>query len=191
MAGVKLINKIKQEANHYLGLPYMINILRDGKVVKERFLGGKGNWKDIDRETKKLSRIEGINLSQLTPKQLYNFQKKHKIGIDCSGLAVQLLIFYGKSVNKKIELNPRRTSADILTSAPISQRITDFDLIQTGDLIRQRNGKHVLFIIEKKGKIVEYIESSFDNRGVKYSQANIYDPLLDNQGIFRLKQLNN
>ena len=189
MVGTKLIDKLRQEADHYLGLPYMINILRDGKIIKERFLGGKGHWRDIEKELKRLAKTEKINLSKLNPQQTYNFQKKHKIGIDCSGLATQLLLFYGNLIDKKIELNPRKTSADILTSVPLSQRITDFDAIQTGDLIRQKNGHHVLFIIEKKGKIIDFIDSSFDGRGVKYGQANIYDPLFDNQGIFRLNQL--
>lgn len=189
MVGTKLIDKLKQEANHYLNLPYMINILRDGKIIKERFLGGKGNWKDIQKELKRLAKQEKVILDKLTPQKLYNFQKKHKIGIDCSGLATQLLIFYGALVNKKITLNPRKTSADMLTSTPLSQKITDFDLIQPGDLIRQKNGHHVLFILEKRGKIVDYIDSSFDGRGVKYGQANISDPLFDNQGIFRLNQL--
>lgn len=189
MVGTKLIDKLKQEANHYLNLPYMINVLRDGKIIKERFLGGKGNWKDIQNEIKRISKEEKINLNKLTPKQLYNFQKKHKIGIDCSGLASQLLIFYGTLVNKKVILNPRKTSADMLTSTTLSQKITDFDLIQSADLVRQKNGKHVLFIIEKRGKIIDYIDSSFDGRGVKYGQANISDPLFDNQGIFRLNQL--
>jgi len=191
MVGIKLINKLKQEADHYLNLPYMINVVREGKIIKERFLGGKGTWKDIQKEIKKLAKEEKTNLTKLSPQHLYNFQKKHKIGIDCSGLATQLLIFYGNLIGKKINLNPRKTSADMLTSPPLSQRITDFDLIQTGDLIRQKNGHHILFIIEKKGKIIDYIDSSFDGRGVKYGQVNITDPLFDNQGIFRLNQLSN
>lgn len=188
MVGSKLTEKIKQEADHYLDLPYMINILRDGKIIKERFQGGKGHWKDIEKETQRLAKLEQINLKKLNPRQLYNFQKKHKIGIDCSGLASQLLIYYGKLLGRKITLNPRKTSADNLTSLPLSQKITDFDDIQTGDLIRQKNGHHVLFIIERKGKLINYIDSSFDNRGVKYGQVNLTDPLFDNQGIFRLVQ---
>lgn len=167
----------------------MINIIQDGKVIKERFLGGKGNWKDIQKEIKRISRIEKINLAKLNSQQIYNFQKKHKIGIDCSGLVTQLLIFYGQLINKKINLIPRKTSANMLTSSPLSQKINDLDLIQTGDLIRQKNGHHVLFIIEKKGKFIDYIDSSFINRGVKYGRINISDPLFDNQGVFRLNQL--
>ena len=56
MVRPKLTEKLKQEADHYLNLPYMINVLRDGKVIKERFLVGKGNWKEIQKETKRLAK---------------------------------------------------------------------------------------------------------------------------------------
>lgn len=178
--------KLEQEINNYLNLPYMINILRDGKVVKERVLGGKGNWKDIKKETQKIAKKEKVNLQKLTPKQLYNFQKKHKIGIDCSGLASQLLIYYGKLLGRKITLNPRKTSADMLTSTPLSQKVENFQDIQPGDLVRQKNGHHVLFIVEKDGNKISYVDSSFYGRGVKYGQADLTDPSFDNQGIYRL-----
>ncbi len=185
MVGTKL-KKITQEIDNYLDLPYMTNIIRDGKVVKERVLGGKGYWKDIKKETQKIAASQKINLKKLTSKQLYQFQKKHKIGIDCSGLATQLLIFYGRILGKKVNLNPRKTSADMLTSTPLATKITDDSLIQTGDLIRQKNGHHVLFIIEKNGKTINYVDSSFWGRGVKYGQFDITDPTFDNQGIYRL-----
>ena len=185
MVGTKL-KKITQEIDNYLDLPYMTNIIRDGKVVKERVLGGKGYWKDIKKETQKIAASQKINLKKLTSKQLYQFQKKHKIGIDCSGLATQLLIFYGRILGKKVNLNPGKTSADMLTSTPLATKITDDSLIQTGDLIRQKNGHHVLFIIEKNGKTINYVDSSFWGRGVKYGQFDITDPTFDNQGIYRL-----
>jgi len=185
MVGPKL-KKLKQEIDNYIGLPYMTNIIRNGKIIKERVLGGKGHWKDIKKETKKIAASQNLNLKKLTPKQLYQFQKKHKIGIDCSGLATQLLIFYGRILGKKVNLNPRKTSADMLTSTPLATKITDDSLIQTGDLIRQKNGHHVLFIIEKNGKTINYVDSSFWGRGVKYGQFDITDPTFDNQGIYRL-----
>lgn len=189
MVRTKLNEKLKQEADHYLNLPYMTNILRNGKIIKERFLGGKGNWKELQKETKRLAKLESVDFNKLKGQKLYNFQKKHKIGIDCSGLTTQLLIFLANLIGKKINLNPRKTSADMLTSLPLSQKITDYDLIQPGDLIRQKNGHHLLFVLNKKGKIIDYVDSSFEGRGVKYNQVNIYDPLFDNQGVFRLNQL--
>ena len=188
MARTKL-DQLKQEIEHYINLPYMINIIRDGHVVKERVFGGKGHWREIQKETQKLAKDNHLDLKKLDSKHLYNFQKKHQIGIDCSGLATQLLIFYGDLFHKKINLQPRKTSADMLTSSPLSVKITDPNDIQTGDLIRQKNGHHVLFIIDKKGPTINFVQSSFWGRGVKYGQANITDPSFENEGIYRIKSL--
>ncbi len=159
----------------------MRNIVKNGIVIKENFLGGKGNWKDIKKQTISLAKKEKINLKMLTSKEFYNFQKKHHLGIDCSGLVSQLLNFYFNS-----HLNPRKTSADMLTSTKLSQKIENYDDIKTGDMVRQKNGHHVLFIIEKKDHTIYYVDSSFINRGVKYGQFNITDQNFDNQGIYRL-----
>lgn len=183
MARTKL-DLLDQEIRHYLGLPYTKNVIKNGKIVDEQILGGKGNWKEIKNETQKIAKKEDINLSELNPVQLYNFQKKHHIGIDCSGLVCQLLNFYFHA-----ELNPRRTSADMLTSAPISRQI-DINQIKTGDLIRQKKGHHVLFIVNKKGNTINYVDSSFSGRGVKYGQFDITDKLFTQQGFFRLFFLN-
>ena len=77
----------------------------------------------------------------------------------------------------------------MLTSDPISKEITDLSSLQTGDLVRQKNGHHVLFIIEKQGNIIDFIDSSFFGRGVKYGKADITDKSFINQGFFRLIQL--
>lgn len=185
MVGPQL-KKLKQEIDHYLGIPYMINTLYDGKVVDEKFLGAKGNWQQIFSETEKIAKLEKIDLKSLTPSQLYNFQKKHHLGIDCSGLVSNLLIFYGKLINKKLKIDIRKTSADMLTSSPLSKKIDDLNSIQTGDMIRQKNGHHVLFIIEKKGNIVYYVDSSRKNRKVSLGNFDLTDPSFDNQGIYRL-----
>lgn len=186
MVRTKLVEKLKKEIDRYVGLPYMTNIIRDGKIIKERVLGGKGNWQEIQKESKKIAKIERIDLSKLNGQKLYNFQKKHKIGIDCSGLASQLLIFLGKIQHKKINLNVRKTSANMLTSSPLSKKINDYQQIQTGDLVRQKNGHHLLFIVEKKGNKIFYVDSSFWGRGVRYGEADLNNQSFDNQGIYRL-----
>ncbi|MDD4106638.1 MAG: hypothetical protein PHX84_01660 [Candidatus Shapirobacteria bacterium] len=185
MVGPQL-KKLKQEIDHYLGIPYMINTLSEGKVVGEKFLGAKGNWQQIFSETEKTAKQEKIDLKSLTPSQLYNFQKKHHLGIDCSGLVSNLLIFYGKLINKKLKIDIRKTSADILTSNKLSQEIKNPNDIKTGDLVRQKNGHHVLFIIEKKDNIVYYVDSSRKNRKVSLGNFDLTDPSFDNQGIYRL-----
>ncbi|MDD4937839.1 MAG: hypothetical protein PHX34_02360 [Candidatus Shapirobacteria bacterium] len=190
MVRYKLINQLREEINHYIGLPYSKNILKNGKIIKEVFMGGKGNAKEIALKTVEIANLQNIKLLDLSSQQIYNFQKKNKIGIDCSGLVCQLLIFYGNLINKKINLNIRKTSADMLTSTPLSKEIKNYNDIQTGDLIRQKNGHHVLFIIDQQGDIINYVDSSLSGRGVKYGQFNLTDKNFDNQGIYRLLFLN-
>ena len=179
------LDLLKQEIEHYLGLPYSKNVLKNGKVIEKQVLDGKGNRKDMERETKIIAQKEQIDLSKLTKQELYNFQKKHHIGIDCSGLACQLLNFYFQT-----DLNPLQTSADMLTSSPISKEITDPNDLKTGDLVRQKDGHHVLFIIDRQGNTVNYVESSFWGRGVGYGQFDINNKSFLNQGFFRLLFLN-
>ena len=180
MAGNKL-DLLKQEIQYYIGLPYSKNILKDGKIIKEQFLGGKGNYRQIATETIRLAQQQKIDLLKLSNQEFYNFQKKNHLGIDCSGLVCQLLNFYFQA-----DLNPRKTSADMLTSAPISKKITDLDKIQTGDLVRQSNGHHVLFVIEKQNNTIYYVDSSLKGRGVKYGEADITDKNFIHQGFYRL-----
>ena len=179
MAGTKL-NLLKQEIEHYIGLPYSKNVLKNAKIIKEQFLGGKGNCRQIATETIRLAQKQNIDLVQFTNQEFYNFQKKSHLGIDCSGLVVQLLNLYFGT-----ELNPRKISANMLTSIPLSKEIKS-DEIKTGDLIRQKNGHHVLFIIEKHGNIVDYVDSSILGRGVKYGKADLTDKNFIHQGFFRL-----
>jgi len=184
MVGTKLI-KLKEEIKHYIGLPYWKNKIVDSKIIKEGFKGGKGNAKEIALQTIELANDNNLKLLSLSPKEIYNFQKKNNIGIDCSGLVCQLLNFHFKT-----ELNPRKTSADMLTSAPISEEIINLDDLKTGDLVRQKNGHHVLFIIEKEGNIIHYVDSSLSGRGVKYGKADITDKSFIYQGFYRLLFLN-
>ncbi len=180
MVGNKL-TQLKKEIEHYIGLPYSKNILKDGKIIKEQFLGGKGNCRQIATETIRLAQKQKIDLLKLTNQEFYNFQKKNHLGIDCSGLVCQLLNFYFET-----NLNPRKNSANMLTSAPLSKEIKEED-IKTGDLVRQKNGHHVLFIIEKQGNIIKYVDSSRENRGVKYGQFDLQDKTFKHLGFYRLK----
>ena len=180
----KKLKILQEDIAKNIGIPYWKNTLKDGKVIKEGFLGGKGNCRQIATETIRIAQKQNIDLTKLDNKLFYNLQKKNHIGIDCSGLACQLLNFYFDS-----NLNPRKTSADMLTSDPISKNIEASE-IKTGDLVRQKNGHHVLFIIEKQENIIYYVDSSFEGRGVKYGTADITDKSFINQGFYRLLLLN-
>lgn len=181
MAGTKL-NQLKIEILKYIGLPYHTNIPKYNSA--DNVLVGKGTAKEIALKTIEIANNQNIKLLDLSPEQIYNLQKKNKIGIDCSGLACHLLNFYFN-----IKLDVRKTSADILTSTPQSKKINISD-IQTADLIRQKEGHHVLFVIEKIGNKVIYVDSSRSGRGVHYGEFEISNKNFPNDGVYRLLFLN-
>ncbi len=187
MARTELIIAFKNEINKYLGLPYFKNAGKYKNHGSNAYVG-KGDAKEIALATIELANKENIKLLDLSTKQIYNFQKKHHLGIDCSGLACHLLTYYGSLINKKVILNPRNTSADMLTSPPLSSRI-DPELIESGDLVRQKNGAHVVIIIDKHKDTITYVDSSFANRGVKQGAIKYPDPEFFKDGVFRLNQL--
>ncbi len=166
MAGTKL-TQLKAEINHWLGIPYLYS--------------GKGHWKDI-----KLISDD------------YNYLKKHKIGIDCSGLAYHLLNFYcllilNQPLSKLVtgtnnQSDVRHLSADLLTSAPNAIAINDYSSIQTADLIRTKNGHHVLFVVEKKDGFIHCVDSSRQGRGVRLSTLSP-SQLSATNGVYRLSAL--
>jgi len=159
-------------------LPYHINIPRI--IASENALVGKGSAKEIALKTIEYANEENIKLVDLTPQQIYNFQKKHHLGIDCSGLICQLLNFYFNA-----NLDPRHTSADMLTSKPLSKKIRPKN-IKTADLVRQKDGHHALFIIEKINNKIIYVDSSRSGRGVRYGEFDLDDKNFKYDGIFRL-----
>ncbi len=159
MVGTKLKN-LEEEAKHYLGIPYFSNTK---KLAKDNLYVGKSNWQEI----------KSISID-------YKNLKKNHIGIDCSGLACQLLnSCLGTS------LDVRKTSANMLTSSPLATPISNYPQIQPGDLIRQENGHHVIIIIRKNKNTLHCVESSLRGRGVRFLQVN----LSSQPQIFRLTSL--
>ena len=170
--------ELDQEIQKYLGLPYFTNkgkFKNNGPNVSV----GKGTAKEIALTTIEFANQENIKLIDFTTSQMYNFQKKHHLGIDCSGLATNLLNFYFK-----LNINPRKTSADMLTSPPLSIEVSLKDL-STGDLIRQENGHHVLFVLEKNNDKIIYVDSSVKGKGVRYGEL----PISPLPALYRLVAL--
>lgn len=99
-----------------------------------------------------------------------------RIGIDCSGLVCQIL---------SLPYNPRQTNAFMLTSAPLSHQI-DIKDARSGDLIRQKNGHHVVIIIKKNNDEIEYLENSRKSRVVVMKKISIYDQDFFREGVWRL-----
>jgi hypothetical protein len=188
MVGFKLIDKLKEEIEKYIGIPYSKNVLKEGKIFQEKVLGGKGNWRQIREETLKAAKNQNIDLEKLTAKELYNFQKKNHIGIDCSGLVYHLLDVYdllngregilNKTIGAGSQNGVRRLSADLLTSTINSFHIDNYNEIQTGDMIRMDRGNHILFVVEPSENIIRYVHSSDRTltRGVHYGTIEIIDP---------------
>lgn len=181
MVGTKL-ELLRLEISKYIGLPYHTNVPKIDSP--QASLVGKGSAKEIALKTIEFANNENIKLIDLNPQQIYNFQKKHKLGIDCSGLACHLLNFYFD-----LSLNVRHTSAAMLTSKPLSQKIS-LSEAKTGDLIRQKSGHHVLFIVEKNDNQITYVDSSVKGRGVRYGHFDITDKNFKYNGIYRLLLLN-
>jgi hypothetical protein len=180
MVGDKL-TLLKAEIQKYLGLPYFTNKGKYKNFGANAFVG-KGTVKEIALETIDLANRQNIKLLDLSALQIYKFQKKNHLGIDCSGLACHLLNLYFDT-----KLDPRRTSADMLTSSPLSQKIDD---PTTGDLVRQKDGKHLLFIVEKIGDTINYVDSSLTGRGVRAGSFSLHDPSFKHNGFYRLLLLN-
>ncbi|MGI5841421.1 MAG: hypothetical protein ACOX6N_04360 [Patescibacteria group bacterium] len=185
MVRTKLDNQLKKEALKYLGIPYWKNRITDGKITREGFLGGKGNWKQIQAETQKLL---GKFPQKNTPDKVYNLQKKNRVGIDCSGLAYNLLDFLCQKIKQERLDNHitgvggkngiRRVSANILTSEKNAIKINNYENIKPGDLIRLDNGRHVIVILEKTGKTINYIHNSSKtyDRGVHLGSITLINP---------------
>lgn len=163
---------VGDKLNNYLGLPYFSNVGKHQVMSRNNALVGKGNAKEIALQTIEFANIQKINLLKLSPQQIYNFQKKNHLGIDCSGLICHLL---------DLKYDVRKTSADMLTSSPISKQIKT---LKPNDLIRQKNGKHVLLVLSVVKDLVTYIHSSQSHHGVVVDTKKISD--IPNQGFWRI-----
>lgn len=191
MARTKL-NLLLKEVDKYLGLPYARNIWKNNVLTKEAIFGGKANWLDIAYATKCAADFEKINLTELSQAQVYNLQKRHGIGIDCSGLVYHLADYWDKihgntgilfkviSNNPKLgKFGPRSLSADQLTSPHNATPITGFSHIKTADFIRVDRGRHILFIVQNLGNQIIYVHSSerTQTRGTHLGQIHLTQPL--------------
>lgn len=194
MDRTKLKQQLQAEIKHYLNIPYFINFTKNPNQ-KHDWQVGKGDWRQIQKYTQTIASQEKIDLSKLDRQQLYNFQKKHHIGIDCSGLTYHLSDFLHQlTKNTPIQphligtegkTGPRRLSAHLLTSLPNAIPILDKTNIQIGDLIRTDKGKHVLYIYKKTKDKIFYIHSRRQNRLVKTGSFNSFDSF----SVFRLRCL--
>ena len=192
MDRTKLSQKLQTEIKHYLDIPYFINS-PSNPHQKHTWQVGKGNWRQIKKYTQTIATQKKVNLSHLNKQQFYNFQKKHHIGIDCSGLTYHLLDFiyhinYHHSIRSCLigtenKTGPRRLSAHLLTSPPNAIPVTNKNNIQIGDLIRSDHGQHVMFIYKISKDKLFYIHSRRQNRKVCINTTTKYS------SVYRLQCL--
>ncbi|MFA6602865.1 MAG: hypothetical protein WCT01_03615 [Candidatus Shapirobacteria bacterium] len=182
------------EIKHYIGMPYARNVWKNGALESEAVFGGKAKWTELVYATNCAATLEKLNLQELSPSQIYNLQKRHKIGIDCSGLTYHLSDYWDQlhggsgilfkvvsSVTNQGRLGPRSLSANQLTLPHNSLPITDLNLVKTGDFIRMDKGRHIVFVTQKLPTKIIYINSSnrTTTRGVHFGQITLTHPNLD------------
>ncbi len=172
------LDKLKKYIDSYIDLPYWSNKLRNGQIIDNGPFGGKGTT----------AQIREITPSNLKSIDIYRFQKKHKIGIDCSGLTYHLLNYWcklhtGKSIKTKIigtegKFGPKRVNVQMLSSPQNSIKISNLSDIKTADLIVIDQKKHVLFVIEKIKDKIYYVHSSQKTKktGVHYGTITLTNP---------------
>jgi cell wall-associated NlpC family hydrolase len=152
--------------------------------------GGKGTPSEITQTTKLLAKEQNVDLQKLSSDQIRQFMTKNRLGVDCSGFIYYLLDqtflqLHHNSLDKIIKakltknpLNPPRfrCNADCLTNDPNTIPIIfPKERIQSGDLIRIHQGKHVAIIIKSNKSKITYAHSSGKTAttGVHFGQINI------------------
>lgn len=172
---------------HFLPCPYWRN--KDGIRGP---LDGKGRPEEIELESARIAQGRDMDFHTSTPEEIIAFLYRNKIGVDCSGLAYQILDSFnqsglGRSLDTYITPTPGgnpfnqkrfRTNADYLTNASNSRPVSSIAEIQAGDLIRLDGGRHVTVILELQENTLTYIHSTREYTqmsGVHFGQIKITD----------------
>ncbi len=174
----KIINQYKElEFSNTLKVwcPYFKNYKKISGM-KLRALSGKGTPDEIITEAKINYHIAGFNWRNSSAKEIRDFMLKRDIGIDCSGFIVWLYFFWFKYEYRKNFFKEIRQYLDggvkrwlrlifrpsqnidvkDLTSERVSYLITDLSTLWPGDMIRTKNGHHILVISEVMKEESEY-----------------------------------
>ena len=154
-----------------INCPYYSNkIGKDGKITYYGFLGGKGEAGQIRSELEKKvkAKIKKDNIP-LTVELIKKTAKRHRIGIDCSGLTYRLLDLLIRSKYRNCQLESldiifpqgiKKTNANTLTSRKFCQYLSKPKNFRLGDMIRMMEGKHAAVILDNSHKFITYIHSS-------------------------------
>lgn len=212
---LKLPQPAQSLFNHYRKLqiqdlevvcPYHINT---GLRGKSRALVGKGRPEEIEAAAELY-----LNRFQMhangDPERLQAYLMACGLGVDCSGFAAWMLncvtlqklhqplprCLTFPSVKRRLVSKVRpfeNISANLLTNAANTVRVTDINQVQPGDLIRLIYGGHVMIVSEvglsKQGRVTyfKYMQSTVGygkQSGVEEDEVRITNPkgyLLDQQ----------
>ena len=150
--------------------PYWMDKIKRGIVGP---FGGKGTPEQIVEATLAAAKKERINLDSFSASQIRTFMKKNRIGLDCSGLAFNLLDVLDKERggNGLVDDIPGargkflvRANVRMLTERRVAGIIPKVADLKVGDMIKlhsRRRIKHILVVVEikrdRKSKIEEII----------------------------------
>jgi len=172
---------------HHLSIPYWCNKYKNKVLVSEGPFGGKGSPQQIADLVHQIAAKEKISLKKIKREELLLLMKRYHLGLDCSGLAYQLLDYYYRLLGKEgiyyqlLGHTGRRgiysINANALTSSPNSISIP-LTQTQTGDLLRTNNGRHVIFVLSRQKDQINYVHSSYktQTKGVHLGTINLKDP---------------
>ena len=149
-----------------INCPYFANKIRNGKVILSGFMGGKGEYGEINRE---LNKAVSANQKIANKLEIVKIARRKRIGIDCSGFVFRFISelirikYQNCSVTNLKKVWPNgifRTNANNLTQGNQVMKVKSFSHSRLGDLIRVNNGRHVAVVIEEKNNMITYIHSS-------------------------------
>src|SRR3989344_172647 len=164
---------------------------------------GKGSPEEIKREMKNALCNMKYDLNAMSEGEISHFMRQHKLGVECSGFAFNVLNDYvrmttGQPLTQQLLRYPgiighvenlllqyqrlRRISADTLTSDLNTVPVQTARDVRPGDLIRLSPndwcGKHVAVIVDNDGRTIKYAHSSRQTveQGPHYGEIEITEP---------------
>lgn len=162
-------------------------------------LGGKGRPEQIIQVTEELAQKKGLNLGQMTQREILSFMKSQRIGVDCSGLAFWLLDALDKEKggngiaddipNCRGKYLDCRASVQMLTDSLVAAPV-DCRNVKVGDMLRLKRGKHIAVVMTLTNDELIYAHSSsqLPITGVQEDKTCLSTLVLGpSEGFFRLK----
>lgn len=145
--------------------PYRRNEVGGFQKIGPEFQG-KSSPETLTETTKKLAKEQKFDLDKASVKDIRNFMRQNKLGIDCSGFAYRSLNYLvekikGKPLTSFGLPHVGRTNVAKLTSEFCQKK--EFKQIKPGDILRLNSAGdilHCLVILGVNGSEITYMHSS-------------------------------